>query len=334
MHFLIIGAGAWGTAMALHLNRLDHTVSLAPRRFSQALELASQRTNPDYLPGFELPPSIQIGWQIQPLLLEADAVILACPSHGIREACQTLRSALPGARRLRAILSLAKGMEPETFLTPCAILDEAFPKLSIGVLSGPTYAAEVAKGKPAAMVLGMNQEESARAEWRQALSGESVCIYSSGDRLGVELGGSLKNVYAIAAGVADGLGVGDNAKAALLTRSLAEMVRLGVHLGALPETFYGLSGFGDLVATSFGPWSRNHDFGEKIGQGQTVEDLLKDRKTVVEGYRSTGSLTALCEKKGLDAPILRETYRILYESRNPAEAMTALFARDLKEEGN
>ena len=332
MHFLIIGAGAWGTAMALHLQRLNHTVSLAPRRFAQALELSSSRENTDYLPGFKLPHTLQVGWQIGPLLLEADAVILACPSHGLREACERIRDHREGALRLRAVINLAKGMDPETFATPGDILGEILPDLHVGSLSGPNYAAEVAAGKPAAMVLGMEGSEEDRAPWRKALSGSGVRVYTTSDRLGVELGGALKNVYAIAAGVADGLAVGDNGKAALLTRSLAEMVRLGTALGASAETFYGLSGFGDLVATCFGEWSRNRVFGEEIGRGRRVRDLLADRRTVVEGYRSTASLHALCQKKQWDAPILRETHAILYGDRDPSQALTSLFSRNLKEE--
>ena len=318
--------------MALHFHRLGHTVSLAPRRLEQALEMSSRRENQEYLPDFPLPQSLQIGWQVAPLLLEADAVFLACPSHGLREACQRVAAAREEAHSLRAVFSLAKGMEEDSNALSSEIIAAELPGLRAGSLTGPTYAREVAEGKPAAMVLGMEGAEEEQATWRTALSGGAVRIYSSTDTKGIELGGALKNVYAIASGVADGLGLGDNAKAALLTRSLAEMVRLGEHLGARRETFYGLSGFGDLVATCFGPWSRNREFGEKIGSGNRIEDLLKNRKTVVEGYRATRNFFQLCQKRGLEAPILLQTQAILTGEKSPRQALEDLLERDLRAE--
>ncbi|MCH8475884.1 MAG: NAD(P)H-dependent glycerol-3-phosphate dehydrogenase [Opitutales bacterium] len=332
MNFVILGAGAWGTAMAIHLEKAGHTVSLAPRRLAQALEMSSRRENRDYLEGISLPQSLQIGWQLEPLLLEADAVLLACPSHGLREACQRVQSAREGSRRLQAVISLAKGLEEKTGALSADIIQEEIPDCAAGSLTGPTYAREVAEGKPAAMVLGMKGPDDLRNRYRDAFSGQTVRVYSSGDCRGVELGGCLKNVYAIASGVADGLQSGDNAKAALLTRSLAEMIRLGEELGANRETFYGLSGFGDLVATCFGPWSRNREFGEKIGSGERPEDLLANRKTVVEGYRATLNFHELCQEKGLEAPILEQTFAILKGQKKPQEALAELMQRDLKAE--
>src|SRR5205085_11424381 len=177
---------------------------------------------------------------------------------------------------------------------------------------------------PSAMVLALAHRGGAAEELQAAISGPTLRVYTSDDLAGVEFGGCLKNIYAIAAGVCDGLKLGDNTKAALLTRALAEMVRVGVALGAKPETFYGLSGFGDLVATCYGGWSRNREFGQRIGEGHSVSDLLKHRKTVVEGYKTTEAFAALCAMRGLDAPILREVQAILAEGKKPAAALASL----------
>ena len=213
------------------------------------------------------------------------------------------------------------------------------PDAQVDALTGPTNAQEVARGLPAAMVLAVSGRGQGRflsgipaASVQAAISSGTLRVYTSDDLAGVELGGAIKNVYAIAAGCADGLGLGDNSKAALLTRALAEMVRVGVALGAKSETFYGLSGFGDLVATCHGKWSRNHEFGFGIGKGGRVADLLAHRKTVVEGYPTTESFAGLCEERRIDAPILREVHAILFAEKRPAEALSALMARGLKGE--
>jgi glycerol-3-phosphate dehydrogenase (NAD(P)+) len=204
--------------------------------------------------------------------------------------------------------------------------------VTVGALSGPTNAAEVARGLPAAMVLAARGSEPAIQEVQAAISGPTLRVYTTDDLPGVEYGGSLKNVYAIAAGCCDGLGLGDNAKAALLTRAVAEMVRVGGSLGARRETFYGLSGFGDLVATCHGLWSRNREFGQRIGEGRQIPELLAGRKTVVEGYETTRSFAGLCAERGIDAPILSEMNAILFQGRRPADAIAAFMMRELKRE--
>lgn len=332
MNLVVIGAGAWGTAFALHLARVGHTVSLAPRRFEQAIALASDRRNPDYLPGFDLPPSLQIGHELAPLLMEADAVVLACPSQALRATAGRLQAERGGATRLRLLVSLAKGLEAGSHLRPSQVVASVLPDLPFACLTGPTNAAEVARGLPAAMVLAGDLSNPGLREAQTALSSGALRVYLSGDLAGAEFGGCLKNIYAIAAGCADGLGLGDNAKAALLTRALAEMVRLGTALGAQPETFYGLSGFGDLVATCSGAWSRNRGFGERIGRGSRAEELIAGSKSVVEGYRTTESFHELCRERGIDAPILAQIYRILFEGLPPAAALAALMTRELKRE--
>ncbi len=332
MNFAVIGAGAWGTAFAIHLSRLGHTVTLVPRRFEQALAIASTRENTDYLPELKLPLSIQIGHELAPVLMEAEVVLLACPSQALRETCERLKANLGFATQLKLIVSLAKGLELGTHLRPSEVISAVLPEYAAGSLTGPTNAAEVARGKPSAMVLAATKTDAFLAEVQAALSGPTLRVYTSDDVAGIEFGGCLKNIYAIAAGCCDGLKLGDNAKAALLTRALAEMVRVGAALGAKADTFYGLSGFGDLVATCTGAWSRNRTFGQHLGEGAKAADLLAASKSVVEGYRTTESFAGLCKQRGLDAPILAETHRILYEGRAPAVALTSLMTRELKRE--
>ncbi len=333
MNIVVVGAGAWGTAFALHLSRLGHTVTLAPRRFEQALALASTRENPDYLPCQRLPQSIQIAHELAPVLMEAELVLLACPSQALRETCARVAAGLGLATQLKLVVSLAKGLELGTHLRPTEVMAVVLPGIAVGCLTGPTNAGEVAAGKPAAMVLaatGANEELLAAVQ--AALSGPTLRVYRGDDVAGVEFGGCLKNVYAIAAGCCDGLRLGDNAKAALLTRALAEMVRVGVALGAKAETFYGLGGFGDLVATCTGGWSRNRTFGQRLSEGKSAAELIAASKGVVEGHRTTESFHGLCAARGIDAPILAEIHAILFAGKPPAEALAALMGRGLKRE--
>lgn len=332
MNFVIVGAGAWGTAFAVHLSRLNHTVTLVPRRFEQALAVASTRENADYLPGVKLPLSIQVGHELAPVLMEADVIILACPSQALRETCVRIKANLGLATQLKLVVSLAKGLELGTHLRPSEVIAAVLPEVAAGSLTGPTNAGEVAAGRPAAMVLAATRAGAFLAEVQAAVSGPTLRVYLGDDVAGVEFGGCLKNVYAIAAGCCDGLKLGDNAKAALLTRALAEMVRVGVALGAKAETFYGLGGFGDLVATCNGAWSRNRTFGQRLGEGAKAAELIAASKSVVEGYRTAESFNGLCAERGIDAPILAETHRILYEGKPPAEALQALMTRGLKRE--
>lgn len=327
MKFAVLGAGAWGTAFALHLARLGRPVVLVPRRAEHAEAIRAAGENVDYLPGVPFPRELEVTADTRAALAGTDVVLLACPSQALRETSQRVRD--NGGARI--VLSLAKGLELGTHLRPSQVIADVLPASVVGSLSGPTNAAEFAKAIPSAMVLACGNSAEACAV-QEEISGPTLRVYTSEDLPGVEFGGSLKNVYAIAAGCSDGFGLGDNTRAALLTRALAEMVRLGVTLGARPETFYGLSGFGDLVATCHGAWSRNREFGEQIGAGKSVAELLQGRKTVVEGYRTTQSFHGLCVEKGIDAPILQEMHGILFEGRSPAEALRALMSRTLKPE--
>jgi glycerol-3-phosphate dehydrogenase (NAD(P)+) len=332
MNFAVIGAGAWGTAFAVHLSRLGHTVTLVPRRFEQALALSTTHENTEYLPGIALPASLQIGHELAPVLMETEVVMLACPAQAVRETCGNIRAALGLATQLKLVISLAKGLELGTHLRPTEVISAVLPQYAAAALTGPTNAAEVARGKPSAMTLAAGRIDAFLAAVQAALSGPTLRVYTSDDVAGVEIGSCLKNVYAIAAGCSDGLKLGDNSKAALLTRALAEMVRVGQALGAKPETFYGLSGFGDLVATCHGGWSRNREFGQRVGEGRTVTELLAGRKTVVEGYKTTDSFAELCAARGIEAPILREMRAMLFESKPAPQVLASLMGRELKRE--
>jgi glycerol-3-phosphate dehydrogenase (NAD(P)+) len=336
--FAVLGAGAWGTAFAIHLAKKGQPVSLVPRRAEQAESLLSLRENKEYLPGIAIPQGVVITADLGSAIADTRVLLLACPSQALRDTCRKLINGT-GEEYPRLAVSLAKGLELGSLLRPSEVVWSELPTYAAGSLTGPTNAAEVARGLPAAMVLAVAPSRQSAGDLyallrdvQIALSGPSLRVYTSDDLTGVEIGGSLKNVYAIAAGCSDGLRLGDNTRAALLTRALAEMVRVGTALGARAETFYGLSGFGDLVATCHGRWSRNREFGFLVGEGRAVSELLSDRKSVVEGYRTTQAFHDLCEKRGIDAPILRETYAILFGRKAPAAAISSLMTRELKGE--
>ncbi len=332
MNFSILCAGAWGTAMAIHLSRMKHTVTLVPRRMDLALEISTNRENKPYLPDCKLDDSIQIGCELKPVLMETEVVLMAYPSKYLRWICGQVSEHLKDARQIKLFISLCKGLEEGTNLKSSEILAETLPGYLYGALSGPTYAREVAQGKPTAIVFAATDKNDFTLEVQKAMSNRHLRVYRSDDLAGVELGGCLKNVYAIASGVLDGLGLGDNARAALLSRSLAEMVRLGSFLGGNVETFYGLSGFGDLVATCNGAWSRNRTFGELIGKGQSPKSLIESGKMTVEGYQTTDCFHKICQKQDLAAPILDEVHAVLFEGRKPITALESLMSRELKEE--
>lgn len=336
MNFCIYPAGAWGTAMAIHLSRLKHNVTLVPLTQAEAIEMVSSRENKAYFPGHPLDTNIQIGLELKPAMMEADVFILSCPSKFLRSVCQNIRQILEdgSARELKIFISLCKGLNPENNQVPSAVILEELKAYPMGVLSGPTYASQVALGKPSAIVFATNADAELARNVQTAISGSSLRVYTLDDFCGVELGGCLKNVYAIASGVCDGLELGDNTKAALLTRSLAEMVRVGVALGGKVETFYGLSGFGDLVLTSNGQESRNRTFGELFARGESIQHLIEEKKMTVEGYRTCESFYHIVKEKQIDAPILNEIYAILYQGKGPLDVIKDLMTRELKSESS
>lgn len=332
MNCVVFGAGAWGTAITLHLARQGHTVTLVPRRLEQALALATTRENTDYLPGFALDDSIQVGLEPLPALMDADLIFLACPSKGLPELLRVIGPAVRESS-VRMAISLCKGLDQSTLHRPSELMAEAFGPVPVATLSGPTNAAEVARGLPTALVLAADRDNDTLRAVQAAVSGPTLRAYTSSDLAGVEIGATLKNVYALGAGLCDGLQLGSNAKAAFLTRALLEMMRLGEAVGGRSETFLGLSGVGDLMATAHGAWSRNRAFGEKFAaHPRTALDELRTRRDAVEGYRATETLAKIARQRGVDAPILFCLHRILFEQLEPRVGVLALMTRDLKPE--
>lgn len=335
MNIVILGAGAWGSAMAIHLNRCGQRVTLIPRRLDQALEIAGSRENAVYLPGVEFPRDIQVAANAAPALLECDVLIFACPSKALSTTAESVKPILENnPRKPLALLVLCKGLEAETFLTPGKVLSRVLPGIPTGTLSGPTNAAEVAAGLPVAVVFASNCGDAVARKIQQEFSNATFRVYLSGDVVGVELGGSLKNIYAIAAGICDGMKLGANARASLLTRALTEMSRLIASFGGAPETVQGLSGMGDLIATATADWSRNRQFGLKIGRDGIRSALEKmfAGTSIVEGYYAAKNFYEYAKSKKISAPILRCVYEIVYCGVDPRDAIDALMTRDLKSE--
>lgn len=332
MNFCILPAGAWGTALAIHLSAQGHAVTLLPRTLEEAMDMNDHRENRAFFPGHAFPEDLQIGLEYRPAVMEADWILLACPSKFLRGVCRELLPVLEDATALQGFLTICKGLEEGSNALPESVLQEELPDHRHAVLSGPTFASQVAEGQPSALVLASDAEAEVSKRLQIALSGDNLRVYTSRDVVGVELGGCLKNVYAIAAGLCDGLGLRDNSKAALLTRALHEMVRVGVALGGERETFYGLTGFGDLMLTCNGEESRNRRFGEAFAQGISVKELLEERQMTVEGYRTCHCFHHLCRERGVEAPILEQVYQILFEGQTADSALRALMGRELKEE--
>lgn len=327
MRVTVIGAGAWGTALANLLCKKEHTVTLWGHDIDHLLEVQRARFNQRFLPDIELLPKLRYDAGLSHSVEGADCIVLAVPSNFFRETCIQI------PRFSGIVATVTKGIEYESGLTMSGIIQQTMPRASPVALSGPTFALEVARGIPAAIVAA--HPDAQVAQQVQALfHGPTFRVYTSTDRLGVELGGALKNVVAIAAGVGDGLGFGDNAKAALITRALVETRRLGVACGAGAETFFGLSGIGDLTATCFSRLSRNRAFGERLGRGETVEQILSSTFTVAEGYPTTRAAYQLARKLNIETPIVDEAHAILYAKKNIREAVQDLMSRDLKEEGD
>ncbi len=333
MNFCVFGAGAWGTAMSVYLSKQGHVVTLVPRRMEHALKLSSDRENMDYLPGIQLGLDLQIGCSLRPAVMECDYLLLACPSHSLKVICKSIVAHKADFGRLKGAIALCKGLEPySTKFAHEVIQDELGMDISSGYLTGPTNAREIAEGKPAAMVLAINLKEDLLIALQDSVSSQTLRVYRSNDRVGVGVGSCLKNIYAIATGLSDGLGLGDNARAALLTRSMNEMIGLGRNLGGRSETMIGLSGFGDLVCTCMSEWSRNRNFGFVLAKGEDPEKAANSSKAVVEGYWATACFYNKCKDLAFEMPILREVYSILYEGKKPSLAIEELMSRGLKSE--
>ena len=325
----VLGAGSWGTALAVWLASRGQPVTLWGHDPQHITLLRESGTNAKYLPGITLPPLIK---PVDDLRVTAgsDLVVFVTPSHAIREVAGQL-SALAVCSPQAVLLSCTKGIEFRSGRRMSEVLFEALPGFEVAVLSGPSHAEEVARDSPTAIVIGAARVEIA-TRLQTLFNAAALRTYSNNDVAGLELGGALKNIFAIAAGVSDGLGFGDNAKAALVTRSLTELVRLGVRLGGRRETFQGLSGIGDLMVTCFSRHSRNRALGERLGQGESLTAITRSMSMVAEGVPTARSAYACAREHGLETPVLDEVHAILYEGRAPAQALRSLFGREPRPE--
>ncbi len=314
----VIGAGAWGTALALQAARAGARVTLWARDPAKAAAMAQSRQNP-HLPGIALPPEVGVSAQWQP----ADILLLAMPTQALRGLAATLPHGL--------LVACCKGVEAGTHLLPLEVLAETHPARPACVLTGPNFAAEVARGHPAAAVVA-GADAAARAAVLAALATPDFRLYGNDDPIGAQVGGAAKNVIAIAAGAVIGAGLGENARAALVTRGLAELARLATALGGRPETVSGLSGLGDLLLTCTGPASRNFSFGLALGQGQTVADILASRDSVTEGVTTAPALVARAHAVGVELPIATAVAAVVQGRLSVAEAMRLLLARPRRDE--
>jgi glycerol-3-phosphate dehydrogenase (NAD(P)+) len=328
MKVTVIGTGGWGTALAVLLQANGHAVTLWGRLKEEVDPILVAGENKMFLPGVTLPPEISITLDAKAALSEAELVVLAVPSHGMRPICRQLREFVPAKALL---VHVAKGIENETGARMSEVITDVLGRDDLVVLSGPSHAEEVGRGIPTAVVVASTRNALA-VSTQKAFGNERFRIYTHDDIVGVELGGALKNVIAIAAGACDGIGFGDNTKAALCTRGLAEMARLGVALGAKRETFFGLSGVGDLIVTAFSRHSRNRAFGERLGRGETPDQIAAHTPTVAEGVKTARSAWQLAQRHRVDVPITREVYDIIYERKSPMQAMRDLMTREAKPE--
>ena len=324
----VLGAGSWGTALTLLLYNNGHEVRLWSALEDEVKMLSEKREHESKLPGVRLPEDMEITTDLEKCLAGPDVAVLAVPSPFTRS---TSRQMAPYVRDGQIIVNVAKGVEETTLMTLSDIIEQEIPNANVCVLSGPSHAEEVGRGLPTTCVVSAGKRET--AEYLQGIFMSPVFrVYTTPDMLGVELGAALKNVIALAAGTADGLGYGDNTKAALITRGMAEISRLGIKMGAKAETFYGLSGIGDLIVTCASVHSRNRKAEYLMGKGYTMEEAMKEVKMVVEGVYSAKAAKALSEKYEVEMPIIDAVNRVLFDGESAAEAVKNLMIRDRKVE--
>jgi len=328
MKISVIGAGAWGTTVAniLSSKGLDTVIWTFETKTEQ--DINGKKENVTYLPGIKLEDKIKATKSIKDAVKDAAVAIIAVPSKYLRSTLRSLSGQLP---KDIIILSLTKGIEKDSFKRPSEIIAEETGIDKIAVLSGPNLSMEIAKGLPAASVVAAKDHATAK-KMQELLSSEKFRIYTSDDVIGAEIGGAMKNVIAIAAGICDGLGLGNNAKSALMVRGLAEITRLGLALGAKAETFSGLSGMGDLITTCESSLSRNNTVGREIAQGKKIADILKQISAVPEGVETAASAFNLAKKIGVEMPITNEIYSVLFEGKDPKTAISILMTRSPKKE--
>ena len=324
----VIGAGGWGTALSVIWANRGHSVLLWGNDESRVHQIQTTRENRIYLPGVNLPESVGLTSDLKQCA-DADLIVFVTPSTALRDVASRLQPLI--SNNDAVLLSCVKGLEHGSGKRMSEILSEIFPEQSVAVLSGPNLAIEVARGLPTATVLACTTPRHA-ADLQEALGTPRFRIYTGEETTGVELGGALKNIFAIAAGAGDGLGLGDNSKAALVTRSLAEMIRLGTKMGADVRTFYGLSGAGDLVATCFSKHSRNRRVGEELGRGRKLSEIIAAMQTTPEGVPTAKSAFECARKLNVDTPVIDEVYALVHRGKPAIQAMEDLLARDQKAE--
>ena len=325
----VIGAGSWGTALAILLNENGNDVTLWSHRETEAEHMRQSREC-SKLPGIKIPEAVEITSDLKQAVSGKKVLVMVVPSRCMRETAELLKECVaPGTY----VISAAKGIEDETLFTMTDILDQVLPQTDVAVLSGPSHAEEVAKLLPTTCVIGAHTEETARF-LQELFMGPMFRVYISSDMLGIELGGALKNVIALAAGIADGMGYGDNAKAALITRGSVEIGRLGIRMGGKPETFFGLTGIGDLIVTCASMHSRNRRAGILLGQGYTMKEAMKEVNMVVEGVYSAKAAMALARKYDTELPIIEQVNQILFEGKDPKKVVADLMLRDKKTENS
>lgn len=323
----VIGAGSWGTTVAA-LTAVNAPTVLWARRRELAQQINDAKVNPEYLPAFTLPEELRATDSLADAVSHADVVVMAVPSHGYRdvavEAAQAIRPWVP-------VVSLTKGLERTTLKRMSEVTNDAMPGHPVAVMTGPNLAKEILAGQPAASVVAIDDLTIAD-ELQRIFSRPSLRVYTNDDVIGCEVAGVVKNVIAIAAGMAEGMGFGDNTRATLITRGLAEMTRLGVAMGGHPETFAGLAGIGDLVATCSSDQSRNNQVGLKLGQGRSIEEILAATNMVAEGVKSSPSVLDLARRYGVDMPITEQVVAVCHEGHPVADALAALMQRSRKSE--
>jgi glycerol-3-phosphate dehydrogenase (NAD(P)+) len=332
INIAVLGAGSWGIALASHCEKIGHNVSLWEFDASAAELLSHTRERTDVLKGIKLSESINITSNLQKAVQSAEIILLVVPSHVARNVIQNLAKVKVNSDLV--LVNCTKGLEIDSLCRISQIVEQEMSSTIFNrytVLSGPSHAEEVSKGIPTAVVAASKDEIVARFV-QQSLNGLTFRIYRSLDVVGVELGGSLKNVIAIAAGICDGAGFGDNTKAALQPRGLAEMSRLGLQMGADSMTFAGLSGMGDLIVTCMSRHSRNRFFGEEIGKGRKLDEILKSMTMVAEGVRTSQAVVKLAKEQNVEMPICAQVYTILFENKNPKLALQDLLTREVKPE--
>lgn len=326
----VVGAGSWGTTVASLAGRSIDT-TLWARRGSLSSAINDTSRNPEYLPDVELPRLVTATSDLEAAVADADVVVMAVPSHGFREVFTRVS---PQIEDSTPILSLTKGIEQGSLATMTEVVNQVdvnHEMSRVGVLTGPNLATEVAAGQPTAAVVAMADKETAIA-LQEVFIGPTFRVYTNDDVVGCELGGALKNVMAIAAGMSDGLGFGDNTRATLITRALAELTRLGVASGGRPETFAGLAGMGDLIATCISTASRNHRVGYGLAKGKTLDEVITEMKMVAEGVKTTRAVLDLAKVNRIEMPIAFHVGLVLYEGVHPKEAVLSLMTREPKSE--